>query len=75
MKLKFYVKNYSESKFIDINTIGLSGTFTLTHRNPKNMQQRQFGIAIMQASYPYNKTTIITIVPRYLVINKLNQTI
>lgn len=36
--LSFYVKNYKESKPIDIETIGLSGTFTLKHRNPKNMQ-------------------------------------
>lgn len=36
--LNFYVKNYKESQPIDIETIGLSGTFTLQHRNPKNMQ-------------------------------------
>jgi ribosomal protein L28 len=63
---------------IDIEAIGVSGEVMIDHEQHDGKytgKQLQFGINISQAQWPFNKTTIVTIVPRYLVVNKLKRTI
>ena len=38
-----------------------------------SFEQLQIGISIEAAPSPFNKTTIITVVPYYVIINKLNR--
>jgi hypothetical protein len=65
------VEEYLESEPIDITTIGMSGIITMNSTNLKSLDQLQFGVSIMQCDYPFAKTVIITIVPRYQIVNKL----
>lgn len=60
-----------ESDLFCISTIGLSGSILLVASQISILEQFQFGISISQATYPFNKTTVVTIVPRYLLVNKL----
>ena len=43
--------------------------------DPKCEDQLQFGVSITEAQLPFNKTVILTIVPRYMLINNLDSTI
>ena len=43
----------------------------MVHSNPNHMNELQFGISISQGPYPYTNTTVVTIVPRYVLVNKL----
>lgn len=43
----------------------------MDHIHPQNTSQLQFGVSIAPASYPFNKTSLITIVPQYLLVNNL----
>jgi len=86
-KSKFGVEGYHESKAIDIETIGMSGEMTLDRKEDdkkkdsvdlkveRSPNQLQFGLNISQAQFPFNKTTIVTVVPRYLIVNKLDHPI
>ena len=73
-KMKFKVDGYEYSEAIDIRTIGLVGRVLLNSESKgakEKLDQLQFGVSIMQSNYPFAKTVMITIVPRYLIINKL----
>jgi hypothetical protein len=77
-KFVFKVQGYKESMPIDVEAIGMSGEIMIDHEQHDGKdsgKQLQFGINISQAQWPFNKTTIVTIVPRYLVVNKLNRSI
>lgn len=75
-KIKIKALDFKESMDIDLNSIGLSGTITLessnTNKDLKNKQQLQFGVKIGLAPVPFNKTTVLTITPRYVIVNKLD---
>lgn len=78
--LQFYAKVqgsvsqfYSKSQPININKVGQTREITMDH--PETLSQLQFGISIHHSSYPFNKTIIITIVPKYLLVNKLQKPI
>ena len=76
------IPGYS-SQDIDVTTIGMSGvlTFDLEIKSEvlvECLPQRdyiplklEFGLIISQAPTPFNKTTLLTLVPRYIVINQL----
>ena len=82
-KLKFSVKDFATSEPFEIGKTGacfvreLDVTDDKSHRRPKRekrpekYQQLQFGISISQALFPWNKTNLVTFVPRYLIVNKL----
>ena len=72
-KLAIRSEGFKPSEEFSIKTIGMSGVLDLDHVDPLSNRQLQFGFSISQASYPYNKTNLITIVPRYVLINRLNQ--
>ena len=77
-KFVFKVQDYKESMPIDVEAIGMSGEIMIDHEEYDGKysgKQLQFGINISQALWPFNKTTIVTIVPRYLVVNKLKRSI
>jgi hypothetical protein len=69
-----------KSKPQNIFTIGVSGQINLERtyskedkdKGDKDNKQFQYQIAISQGLYPFNKTTIVSIVPNYLIINKLS---
>lgn len=75
------------SQDVDVSTIGISGALSLELESKDEVQvdklpcrdyipQRlELGIIIQQASAPFNKTTIVTIVPRYIILNKLGMPI
>lgn len=76
------IPGYS-SQDIDVTTIGLSGVLTFDVDSKSEvlvecLPQRdyipsklEFGLIISQAPTPFNKTTLLTLVPRYIVINQL----
>lgn len=64
-------RGYFKSQACDISTIGIVGVVNMVHSNPNQTKQLQFGITISQGLYPYTNTTVVTIVPRYVLINKL----
>jgi hypothetical protein len=77
-KFVFKVQDYKESMPIDVEAIGVSGEIMIDHEQNDGKysgKQLQFGINIAQAQWPFNKTTIVTIVPRYLLVNKLKRSI
>lgn len=74
-RMKIRVKRFSESQEIDLRNIGVAQGIVMNHQHPQNMEQLQFGVSISPAPWPYNKTTLITIVPQYLLINNLKHPI
>lgn len=56
---------------IDLEQIGMSGVVNLKNTDRNGLKTLQFGIAMDFGPVPFNKTTILTIVPRYAIINKL----
>ena len=81
--VKFRVEGYKKSSKFDISTVGLSGSFELDKMTNDKGQPNQFfisdrleyGIQIRSAEIPFNKTTLITVAPRYLLVNKLKKPI
>jgi hypothetical protein len=75
-KIKIKALEFKESMDIDLNSLGLSGVITLgslhSGKDPRSKQQLQFGVKIGLAPVPYNKTTVLTITPRYVIVNKLD---
>lgn len=78
VKLSASIKGQKEElvsdKVIDISTIGINGQVDLksTSTNSKGLNKcLQFGISISQGSSPFDASVIVTIVPRYILINKL----
>ena len=69
--MKFRVKNYGESQEIDLRNIGVPQGLKMNDADPVSTLQLQFGVSIAPAESPYTKTTLITIVPQYLLINNL----
>ena len=60
---------------IDLNSIGLSGVIALESsggKDSRSKQQLQFGLKIGLAPVPYSETTVLTITPRYVIVNKLD---
>jgi hypothetical protein len=49
----------------------VNGEVILDHTDSAVIDQLQFGISITQGVFPYSSTTIITVVPRYVLVNKL----
>lgn len=45
----------------------------MNSRDAKSLAQRQFGVSIKYAPAPFNRTVVLTIVPRYVIINKLQR--
>ena len=76
-KLQFKIPKYQWSNPTNVSTVGLSGTFVLKSKGHKESQAEvlEFGIKISEAQYPFNLTTVVTIVPRYLFINQLENPI
>ena len=60
---------------IPLDGIMQNGVITLESKNPKSDLQLQFGVTVSQAPAPFDKTKVLTIVPRYMVVNKLNRPI
>ena len=62
------------SKEIDISTVGINGIIEgiTGEGSSKRNKQMEFSISIMQAPSPYSRTILLTILPRYLLVNKLN---
>ena len=58
-----------------INQIGMQGFLELNARDPKSKHQLQFGAYVSLAPAPYSNSIVLTIVPRYTVINYLNKPI
>lgn len=70
--LAIHATNFKESMDIDLNSVGLSGVITLRSKEERNTAQLQFGVKIGLAPVPYNKTTVLTVTPRHVVVNKLD---
>lgn len=61
------------SKTINIDTIGISGCIILPLKKPSFFSPKQvsLGLSVSSASKPLLKTKIVTIVPRFIITNKL----
>ena len=70
-KVHLIVEGYHPSDPIDLRNIGTSGIIALNSLDWTDYRQLQFGISISLGPTPFNKTTFLTIVPRYIVINKM----
>jgi len=76
LKIPGYSKHY-----LDVSTIGLSGVLTFELESKEEVhrdllpqrdyipQRLEYGVMIEQGPSPYNKTTIVTVVPRYIIVN------
>ena len=71
-KINIGVLYYVDSVDIDLTNVGLSGVFNLANKDKKSLKQMQFGFSITKAHAPYNKTVIITVSPRFIVVNLLD---
>jgi len=73
------------SKSIDISTVGLAGCVELERQSPELANQviaykggyspmrLEFGLIIQPAPDPFNKTIFVKLVPRYILVNKLDR--
>jgi hypothetical protein len=66
------VEGFQKSEAIDLKNVGTSGAITLDSIGESDFRQLQFGVSIALGPIPFNKTTIITVTPRYIVLNKLH---
>ena len=58
-----------------MNEIGFGGVVTLDSKDQKSDMQLQFGVTVSLAPAHYAKTIVLTLVPRYMVVNKLDRPI
>eukprot|EP00347_Sterkiella_histriomuscorum_P017164 403350423 len=82
-KVQFQVPGFKSSQSVDITTVGLSGAISLDFDNRDDVkrdqlpqenyipQKLELGVVIQTAPSPFNKTTLISVVPRFLIINQL----
>lgn len=80
-KVSFKIPGYSYSAATDVTTVGLAGAVTLdlqekldviTEKLPQKdyiPQKVELGVVISSAPSPFNKTILISIVPRLLLVN------
>ena len=68
-KIKLEVDGFEKSDFINLAQVGTNGVITLDSKDKH--EQLQFGVSISFGPVPFNKTTIITVVPRHVIVNKL----
>lgn len=78
LKIPGYSKHY-----LDVSTIGLSGVLSFELESKEEVhrdmlpqrdyvpQRLECGVMIEQGPTPFNKTTIVTVVPRYIIVNQL----
>jgi hypothetical protein len=87
-KASFSCPGFKHSEALQINTVGLSGILALDLEQksdnrvsglgylPKGdyvPQRLELGLSISTASAPFNKTLIVTILPRYVIVNKVGR--
>jgi hypothetical protein len=68
-KIRLEVEGFELSDFINLAQVGTNGVITLDSKDKR--EQLQFGVSIAFGPVPFNKTTIITVVPRHVIVNKL----
>lgn len=71
-KLRLSCMYYKDSIEIDLSKIGLTGEIEMKSKEERSKKRLQFAIQISQAPAPYNKTTILTVSPRYILVNMLD---
>lgn len=71
-KIKLSCMYYKDSIEIDLSKIGLIGQVEMNSKDENSFKQLQFGISITQAPAPYNKTILLTVAPRYIIVNMLD---
>ena len=84
-KASFRVPGYRYSDSLNINTVGISGILAMDIDSKEHVrlerilpgreyfpQRLDCGLSISTATAPFNKTFIISITPRYQLINHLN---
>ena len=70
-KLKIAAMYYKDSEDIDLSHLGMSGVLQLQNKDEKSPKQLQFGFSIALAPAPYSKTVLLTIAPKYVMVNML----
>ena len=75
------------SQQLDVTTLGVSGALNLELESQSEVQvdklqqnqyipaKLEFGLMISPAPSPFIKTTVLTLVPRYVIVNQLNSPI
>ena len=66
---------YKNSPEIDLGQLGLSGVLNLSSKDSKSKKQLHLGFTVSQAPAPYNKTIVLTIAPRCVLVNMLQSTV
>ena len=89
-KFSIKIDNYEWSEPFNITTVGIAGQVSLKRssstsisKNPEeanvvqqyNSNNLNFGVVITTWSNPYSRTKVISIVPRYVIVNNTKQTI
>lgn len=74
-EINLEVEGFEQSAVLDLLQAGTSGIVTMNGKGDQQHRQLQFGVSISRAPLPFQKTTIITVVPRYVIVNKLKHPI
>lgn len=73
-RVALFADDYRPSQPIDLNQIGMTGVITMDG-DAQDSRQLQFGVNIQSAPSPFNMTIVLTVVPRYLIVNKLGKNV
>jgi len=74
-KINLEVEGFEMSAELDLLQVGTSGLISMNGIGDQQHRQLQFGVSISRAPSPFQKTTIITVVPRFVIVNKLKHPI
>ena len=72
-KLQIESAPFEKCEPVQLNLVGTSWVRAMNSKLRDSFEQLQVGISIEAAPVPFNKTTIITVVPYYVIINKLSR--
>jgi hypothetical protein len=72
--LELSAEGYKKSEcLIDLTQIGIKGILTMNSEKAESRSQLQFGVFTSLAPAPYDNTLVVTIVPRYMVVNNMDK--
>lgn len=77
--------SYESSKPFDITNTGMAGEILLQRKSDYEYEDEifdrfgadkmQLGVSIVGLKYPFSRTSIVKIVPRYMILNRTDQTL
>jgi len=74
-QVQLFVRSFKQSQPIELNQIGMTGVITMDSEQQQEGSQLQFGVNIQSPPNPFSQTVVLTVVPRYLIVNKLDKNI